>query len=247
MPNKAYCLCWSEVNGKKGSCEIGTCLLYYLSQIQEVKHLTIFSDTCGGQNRNQFIAALLLWAVNAIDHIDIIEKKFLESGHTQMEVDSMHASIENTSRNVSVTSVADWKNIFKLARKKRVKTVNNEKHCVEPYKVREFKYDEMLDLKKLAQQLVKNREKDNLHEKVNWMKIKRPKYEKGEKTKIFFNYDLSDEFRFIQVSHIQETLNTPKARSRNCSRIPGNDHEFPQNITRLYDEPLPITDAKKRI
>lgn len=32
LPNNAYCLCWSEVNGKKGSCEIGTYLYYFLSK-----------------------------------------------------------------------------------------------------------------------------------------------------------------------------------------------------------------------
>lgn len=243
LPNKAFCLCWTEVNGKKGSCEIGTCLLHYLSHEvpEEVKHLTIFSDTCGGQNRNQFIAALLLWAVNSIPHIDIIEQKFLESGHTHMEVDSMHASIENASRNVSVNSVSDWKNIFKLARKKRVKTVNDEKHCVEPYKVREFKYDEMLDLKELAQQLIKNREIDNFNEKVNWMKLKRLKYVKGEKSKIFFNYDLSEEFRFLQV---HETVKIHGTKTRKRANIPEND--YPQEIPRLYNEPLPITEAKKK-
>lgn len=160
-----------------------------------------------------------------------------------MEVDSLHASIENASRNVSVNSVSDWKNIFKLARKKRVQTFNDEKHCVEPYKVREFKYDEMLDLKQLAQQLIKNREKDNLNEKVNWMKLKRLKYVKGEKSKIFFNYDLSEEFRFIKV---HETVKNHGTKTRKRGNISENDHDYPQEIPRLYNEPLPITEAKKK-
>jgi hypothetical protein len=126
LPNAAYCLCWSEINGKKGSCEIGTCLYYYLKEglPANVKHLTIFSDTCGGQNRNRNIAALLLWTVQNHNHLNIIEQKFLESGHTYMEVDSMHAAIENAAKNVSLNSVSDWKNIFKQARKKQVKQVN---------------------------------------------------------------------------------------------------------------------------
>lgn len=146
-PNNAYCLCWSELNGKKGSSEIGTCLLYYLSHEmpKTVTEVSIFSDTCSGQNRNQYISALLLWAVHKIDHLQIIEQKFLESGHTHMEVDSMHAAIENAAKRVtSINSVSDWKNIFKQARNKKRKAFKNEegeKETIEvdSYKIKEFK------------------------------------------------------------------------------------------------------------
>jgi len=48
----------------------------------------MFSDMCGGQNRNQNIAAVLLYVVQSIDHINAIEQKFLEKGHrpTYMEM-----------------------------------------------------------------------------------------------------------------------------------------------------------------
>jgi len=51
----------------------------------------MFSDTCGGQNRNQNIAAVLFYAVQSIDPINRVEQKFLEQGHTYMECDSMHS------------------------------------------------------------------------------------------------------------------------------------------------------------
>lgn len=57
----------------------------------------MYSDTCGGQNRNQFVAAALLYSVKNLP-IDFIEQKFLESGHTYMEVDSMHACIERAKK-----------------------------------------------------------------------------------------------------------------------------------------------------
>lgn len=49
-----------------------------------VSEVAFFSDTCGEQNRNQYIASLLLWAFHKVDHIKIIEHKFLESGHSYM-------------------------------------------------------------------------------------------------------------------------------------------------------------------
>lgn len=100
LPNKAYCYAWNECNGKRGSSEIGTCLLEWFKSLPDyVKAVSLFSDTCGGQNRNQFMAALLLYIVQTYP-IEIIEHKFLESGHTKMEVDSMHAAIEFAQKNV---------------------------------------------------------------------------------------------------------------------------------------------------
>lgn len=49
----------------------------------EIKHLCCYSDTSGGHNRNQNIAALCLYLVQITD-LEVIENKFLESGHTFM-------------------------------------------------------------------------------------------------------------------------------------------------------------------
>lgn len=249
LPNKAYCLCWSELNGKKGSSEIGTCLYYFLSKElpQSIKEISIFSDTCSGQNRNQYISALLLWTVQKIDHLDIIEQKFLESGHTYMEVDSMHAAIELASKNKTISSVSEWKNVFKAARKKRAKTITKEdvKETIEidNYKVREFKFNDMLDLKNLSAAIIRNKNKDNLKETVNWLKIKRIKYVKGD-LKIYFNYDMSENFRSIDVCKM--AVNTPKTRAKRNSNPPSVNVQLPNEIEHLYSTQLPISLAKKK-
>lgn len=91
----AYCYSWNELNGKRGSNEVGSILLKYIEQLpSSVTELSLFSDTCGGQNRNQQVAAALLYAVKNT-HMKIIEHKFLESCHSHMECDSMHSAIEN--------------------------------------------------------------------------------------------------------------------------------------------------------
>jgi len=91
-PNDAYCYLWSKIDGTRGSNEIGTCLFKYLQELPEsIEELSMFCDTCGGQNRNQNVTALLQHAVKTIDHLHIIEQKFLEKGHSYMECDSMHA------------------------------------------------------------------------------------------------------------------------------------------------------------
>lgn len=94
----AYCFCWNELNGKRGSNEIGSILLMYIEKMPStVTEMSLFCDTCGGQNRNQQVAAALLYAVHHT-HLNVIELKFLESGHSHMECDSMHSAIENAKK-----------------------------------------------------------------------------------------------------------------------------------------------------
>jgi len=102
-PHDAHCYLWSEVDGRRGSNKIGTCLLQYLQNLpNHVQEVSMFSDTCGGQNRNQNITAILYYAVQTIQNLKSIEEKFLESGHTYMECDSMHSAIEFAKKNSAV-------------------------------------------------------------------------------------------------------------------------------------------------
>ena len=86
------CYLWTEVTGKRGSCEVATCLnLQLLSRPPTKTHMILYSDACEGQNRNQVIATCFLEAIETISSLNIIDHKFLESGHTHMEFDSMHS------------------------------------------------------------------------------------------------------------------------------------------------------------
>jgi len=70
---------------------------------------------CDGQNRSQNIAVVLFYAVQSIDHINVIEQKFLEKRHrpTYMECDSMHSAIEFAQKNSSALCVSAWKPYLK--------------------------------------------------------------------------------------------------------------------------------------
>ena len=70
LNHDAHCYLWSEVDGRRGSNEIGSCLLQYTQYLQSlpnsVQEISMFSDTCGGQNRNQNVTAVLYYAVQTI-------------------------------------------------------------------------------------------------------------------------------------------------------------------------------------
>lgn len=134
---KSHCYTWTEINGQRGSSEIGTCLYRWIQNLPDnVTEISLFSDTCSGQNRNQFIAALFLFIVQN-STLNIIEHNFLESGHSYMEVDSMHSAIENDKNNVLVYTMHDWLNVFRLARSNRGRNKKSD-----PYNTQELKYND---------------------------------------------------------------------------------------------------------
>lgn len=220
-PNNAYCYTWTEINGKRGSAEIGTCLYKYLTHLpQHVKHVSFFSDTCGGQNRNQNVAAILLYFVQqGSNNIETIEHKFLESGHSMMECDSMHSAIESQKKYVSVYTMHDWLNIFRLARSKRGKKKNSQ------YIVSELKYDDFLDLPKVAKTMLKNVKTDTEGNKINWLKVKCFKYQKTYPNIIQYRYDHKSSYLAINVNGRGRPTTLP-------------------NLSNMYNNPLPISSQK---
>ncbi|CAG9772257.1 unnamed protein product [Ceutorhynchus assimilis] len=220
-PNNAYCYVWTETNGKRGSFEIGTCLYQYIEQLSEtVTEISLFSDTCSGQNRNQNISALLLYLVQTNPNVQIIEQKFMESGHSYMEVDSMHSSIEKAKKHVPVYTIHDWMNIFRMARSSR----SNKK----PYHVKELKFNDFLDLDKFEKLIMKNKLKNTLGEKVNWLKVKCFKYLKSRPWILQYRYDHTSEYMEVNV--------LGKGR-------PSNFDNFV--LAKAYSKPRTITSLKK--
>ena len=183
-----HCFLWSEEKGGRGSAEIGTCLLRHLESLpNSVEHVTLFSDCCCGQNRNKYVAAALLYVVRT-SAISIIEHKFLESGHTQMEVDSIHSAIETAQKNVPVYHPDQWATIVGLARRKK------------PYQVRQLHHHEFFDLKRLATEILHNSVKDVSGKRVYWSKIKHIKFEKQYPHIMQFRYSFDDEMSELRVA-----------------------------------------------
>ncbi|XP_050311108.1 uncharacterized protein LOC126746777 [Anthonomus grandis grandis] len=99
---------WHEGVGTKGSSEIATCLWKLLNGFSpEVKEVTFYADTASGQNRNCINAAMFLRAVHLLP-IEIINQKFMESGHSEMECDSVHSAIENRGNKIDIYTPEGW-------------------------------------------------------------------------------------------------------------------------------------------
>lgn len=186
-----YCFVWDECNGNEGSSEIATCLLKYITKLPEtVSHVSTFSDTCGGQNRNKNIMAAMLYEVNTIENIKIIDLKFMESGHPYLEADSMQATIERARRLKKIYNIREWVLLFSCAR------IHSN-----PYKVITLNHNDFYDLEKLVNLMVLTTTINIKREKVNWLKIKWMRFDKSEPNIMQYKYGLQDtEFKRLDIS-----------------------------------------------
>ena len=197
-PNNGFCYCWSELEGRRGSNEIGTCVFRWLTQLPyETKEVSLYSDTSEGQNRNRNVAAMFLYAVQQLP-IKAITHNFLESGHSHMECDSMHAAIEAEKKYKDVYTMLDWISIFRGARRRH------------PYKVNNLHYEDMLDFHCVATMLFRNRLRDEDGNIINWLLVKCFKYLKDEPGTIIF------------------VIPTPKSLNELMSLGAGDRHLFQQ-------------------
>lgn len=129
------CYVWHEVEGGLESDVFATIATsFIMNEIENhspLKKIIIWSDGCSYQNRNVKLSNALLDI--CIQKDILIEQKYLEVGHTHMEVDSVHSTIEAKLRNRRQVFVpADYIDIIETARIKN------------PYKTHYLSHDDFL-------------------------------------------------------------------------------------------------------
>lgn len=111
---RGFMFMWDESMAKRGSDEIGSCILKYLSVANvRAKKLVIFSDNCGGQNKNWNIMSMWSHLVNT-KRFQVIEHYFLIAGHTFLPSDRDFAKIEkyHVQHCQNVYSPEQWREII---------------------------------------------------------------------------------------------------------------------------------------
>nr|CAH7729980.1 unnamed protein product [Callosobruchus chinensis] len=88
----------------------------YLQKPQSKKEIVIYSDGCTYQNRNSTIANALLSL--SYEYNRTITQKFLVKGHSQMECDSVHTTIEKKLRNKKIEIPNDYHRLTEASRHK---------------------------------------------------------------------------------------------------------------------------------
>ena len=109
--------CWPETVAKRGSDEVIYCLHHYLSQLPpNVTTLCLYSDGCGGQNKNANVVHYLFTLV-ATGKFEHITHTFPVRGHSFLPNDRDFGRTEITKRKQErVYTHAQWMAIIARAR-----------------------------------------------------------------------------------------------------------------------------------
>ena len=168
---------WDETKAGRGSQEIGSCVLKFLrSKSSSAKHLIMYSDSCGGQNRNINIACFCLHIVASVDlSYEVIDHKFMGSGHSYLPNDRDFASVENAKRRTQVVYVpSEWETLVRECRR------NN------PFEVISMETDDFVSSVAVKNTII-NRKVTTKKGKVDWLKIRWLRYKKCDPLKIYFH------------------------------------------------------------
>lgn len=115
---QGYCYLWDETEGGLNADEFTSIISKFIrTEVDGTKydHIIMYSDGCTFQNRNAILSNALLQVSHQTGFT--ITQKFLEKGHTQMECDSMHATIEKRLKNREVYSPSGYVEACRTARK----------------------------------------------------------------------------------------------------------------------------------
>ncbi|XP_071053409.1 uncharacterized protein [Onthophagus taurus] len=216
---------WNETEGGRGSQEISIVLYKHLkNNVKNCTEITLYYDTCGGQNRNINLSVQLLKLCNEASTVaKTINVIFMISGHSYLPNDADFGVIEkNSKHSLLLYGPDDWIKIIKSSRKKT------------PYKVTELKFNDFLSTKDLLEHIT-NRKINTNKEPVNWLKIQRLQFKRGHPFSIFYKDTADNLLPFKEIDIKRNNKN-----GRNLSSLASIDQKP------LYNARRRITDIKKK-
>ncbi|XP_072391070.1 uncharacterized protein [Diabrotica undecimpunctata] len=184
---------WHECIAKRGANEVGSCLYkVFLELPPEVTHVVLYSDTCGGQNKNSHISSMIMSILQSSDvNVQVVDHKFMVPGHTHMEVDVAHSMIEKKKKrsHIEIFLPHDW---YQLVRSTSSK-----------FEVVEMARKDFFDFASLLKGPLVSRKKDDQGEPFRWHDVQWLHYRKENNGKIFFKKSLNTEEPFKEISFIR--------------------------------------------
>ncbi|KAL4090102.1 hypothetical protein QTP88_025002 [Uroleucon formosanum] len=123
IPQNCHMYTWTETESGRGPNEVGSALIHFLKMLEDKFQnkedaptvVNLFSDSCSGQNKNQFIMAVLLHFINFESKIfSEINHFFPVRGHSYMPPDQVFGRIEQELRKIeTIISPSEYHKIFK--------------------------------------------------------------------------------------------------------------------------------------
>lgn len=117
--NKAYFYTYAEGEANKGPNEVCSMVLSFIQNHMpnEVKELHVFSDACGGQNRNHAFCRLLS-SLTMTNRFNVVQQYYPVRGHSFLPCDRMFGTLKREVRvHDRVYSPEEYKSMIQNAKK----------------------------------------------------------------------------------------------------------------------------------
>lgn len=202
------CYMWHEAEGGRGGNQIATCIFTELVSLPpDVKKVILYSDTCGGQNKNSHVAAMYMTVMQRNKNLEIIDHKFMVSGHSHMECDVDHALIEKQKKKLQmqISHPHDWYQLVRSTGKKN------------KFIVKELTYDMFLNFSDLYKKALVLRKKDSNGDPFKWHDQRWFRYTK-QTGKLLFKSSLDEEQPFTEISFNRRGNSSPDLFPVKCYR-----------------------------
>lgn len=208
--NRGYCYVWAEGTAGRGSQEVGSCLMKHINEkhvSSKVKHLILWSDSCGGQNRNIKLTLMLKSILHSSEHLTDITLKFLYTGHSFLPNDSDFSDIESALKHQQRMYLpSDYINVMKNCRKKQ------------PLVVTEMSSKDFFGIANVEKNIT-NRKISVSGEKINWLTIRSIKITKDEPFILYIQQNSFDdpiqEVNIKKLTRGRRTTTTTQNSSKN--------------------------------
>lgn len=128
LNNETVMHVWNETTAKRGSAEIASCILKYITSIFNVlengqqRKLILWSDRCVGQNNNWRMITLVQHLILS-KYFSQVNQKFLCSGHSFLPCDRSFAQVEKRKKVSKVYVPHQWVDVIKSAQPSKPFTV----------------------------------------------------------------------------------------------------------------------------
>ncbi|XP_050298051.1 uncharacterized protein LOC126737272 isoform X1 [Anthonomus grandis grandis] len=116
-----YCFIWTEAIAGRGAQEVGSCLKKIIDNylVQGKEELILWSDSCGGQNRNIKIVWLLKAILETHPCLKTIYFKYLIPGHSFLPNDTDFGKIERSLKyQIRLYTLNEFKQVLENCSKK---------------------------------------------------------------------------------------------------------------------------------
>ena len=221
--NKSHCFTWSEGVAGRGAQEVASCLIKYIETYvgREVTELNLWSDSCGGQNRNIKLTLLMKILLHNHPSLQVIRIRFLVSGHSFLPNDKDFGDIEKALKyHQRILTPEEYREVMRIARKKN------------PLVVHEMKKELFFSVKPLEGMFV-NRKVDIDGNKISWLKSREKVLKKNSSYSLFLNKT------FLPVGLIEVNLQGMRRGKHTKQKL-----DFEKTLPLLWPEGKNISSEK---